>query len=82
MLVAAPGLRPIAILEEIVRRHPDLGSGIRRTLERRIRSWRAMHGEEQDVIFRQTHEPGRTGLSDFTVSVVRLPPSDGLPGVR
>ncbi len=66
MLVAAPGLRPIAILEEIVRRHPDLGSGIRRTLERRIRSWRAMHGEEQDVIFRQTHEPGRTGLSDFT----------------
>ena len=66
MLVAAPGLRPIAIFEEIVRRHPDLGSGIRRTLERRIRSWRAVHGEEQDVIFRQTHEPGRTGLSDFT----------------
>ncbi len=42
------------------------GAGIRRTLERRIRSWRAMHGEEQDVIFRQTHEPGRMGLSDFT----------------
>ena len=66
MLEAAPGLRPIAIFEEIVRRHPDLGAGIRRTLERRIRSWRAIHGEEQDVIFRQTHEPGRTGLSDFT----------------
>jgi len=56
----------LAIFEEIVRRHPDLGAGIRRTLERRIRSWRAMHGEEQDVIFRQTHEPGRMGLSDFT----------------
>ena len=66
MLEAAPGLRPIAIFEEIVRRHPDLGTGIRRTLERRICSWRAVHGEEQDVIFRQTHEPGRTGLSDFT----------------
>ncbi len=66
MLVAAPGLRPIAIFEEIVRRHPDLGTGIRRTLERRIRSWRAIHGEDQEVIFRQTHEPGRTGLSDFT----------------
>ncbi len=25
-----------------------------------------MHGPEQDVIFRQTHEPGRSGLSDFT----------------
>jgi hypothetical protein len=24
------------------------------------------HGEEQEVIFRQTHEPGRLGLSDFT----------------
>jgi hypothetical protein len=66
MLKAAPGLRPIAIFEEIVRRHPELGSGIRRTIERRIRSWRAVHGEEQEVIFRQTHEPGRVGLSDFT----------------
>lgn len=66
MLKAAPGLRSIAIFEEIVRRHPELGSGIRRTLERRIRAWRAIHGEEQEVIFRQVHEPGRVGLSDFT----------------
>ncbi len=44
LLMAAPGLRPIAIFEEIVRRHPDLGTGIRRTMERRIRSWRAIHG--------------------------------------
>src|SRR5215207_2949922 len=66
LLQAAPGLRPVAIFEEILRRHPDLGAGIRRTLERRIRSWRAIYGADQDVIFRQTHEPGRTGLSDFT----------------
>lgn len=66
MLKAAPGLRPVAIFEEMMRRHPDLGDGIRRTLERRIRSWRAIHGEEQEVIFRQVHEPGRMGLSDFT----------------
>ncbi len=64
--MAAPGLRPIAIFEEIVRRHRDLGFGIRRTLERRIRFWCAVHGEDQEVIFHQTHEPGRTGLSDFT----------------
>ena len=25
-----------------------------------------MHGPERDVIFRQVHEPGRLGLSDFT----------------
>jgi len=66
MLEASPGLRPVAILEELLRRHPGLGTGIRRTLERRIRQWRALNGPEREVIFRQTHEPGRMGLSDFT----------------
>jgi transposase InsO family protein len=66
MLKASPGLRPVSILEELLRRHPELGGGIRRTLERRIRQWRALHGPEREVIFRQTHEPGRMGLSDFT----------------
>ena len=37
MLEASPGLRPIAVFEELLRRHPELGAGIRRTLERRIR---------------------------------------------
>jgi transposase InsO family protein len=66
MLKAAPGVRAVAIFEEMLRRHPELGAGIRRTLERRIRAWRAIHGEEQEVIFRQTHEVGQVGLSDFT----------------
>jgi transposase InsO family protein len=66
MLKATPGLRAVAIFEEMQRRHPHLSPGARRTLERRIRSWRARHGAEQEVIFRQVHEPGRMGLSDFT----------------
>lgn len=66
LLKAAPGIRPVALFEEMLRRHPELGAGIRRTIERRVRSWRAVHGEEQEVIFRQVHEPGRLGLSDFT----------------
>ena len=66
MLKAAPGLRAVAIFEEMQRRHPDLSAGVRRTLERRIRSWRELHGADQEVIFRQVHEPGRMGLSDFT----------------
>ncbi len=66
MLQAAPGLRAVAIFEEMQRRHADLGLGVRRTMERRIRAWRALHGEDQEVIFRQTHEPGKMGLSDFT----------------
>jgi hypothetical protein len=66
MLKAAPGLRPVAIFQEMMRRHPELGEGVRRTLERRVRDWLAIHGPDQEVIFRQVHEPGRLGLSDFT----------------
>ncbi|MCB1546547.1 MAG: DDE-type integrase/transposase/recombinase, partial [Hyphomicrobiaceae bacterium] len=66
ILQAAPGIRAIAVLEELRRRHPEISPGIRRTLERRIRGWRAIAGPEQDVMFRQVHEPGRQGLSDFT----------------
>jgi hypothetical protein len=66
MLQASPHLRPVALFEELRRRHPQLGSEVRRTLERRVRAWRAVHGPEQDVMFRQLHEPGRQGLSDFT----------------
>ena len=46
--------------------HPAIYLGTRRTMERRIREWRGRYGPEQEVIFRQTHEPGRMGLSDFT----------------
>jgi hypothetical protein len=66
ILKSAPGIRAIAVLDEIRRRHPEISAGIRRTLERRMRTWRALAGPEQDVIFRQEHEPGRFGLSDFT----------------
>src|SRR3954464_2511614 len=43
ILKAAPGLGAIAVLEEI-RRRPEIGPGIRRTLERRMRGWRALAG--------------------------------------
>jgi hypothetical protein len=59
-------IRAIAIFDEMMRRHPELGRGVRRTLERRIRTWRALNGPDQEVIFRQQHPPGRMGLSDFT----------------
>src|SRR5215468_295014 len=66
ILQAAPGLRPIAIFEEMGRRHPEIDFGVRRTLERRVRGWRALNGPERDVIFRQEPVPGQLGLSDFT----------------
>jgi len=66
LLKAAPALRSIAIFDELCRRHPELGAGMRRTLERRIRAWRAINGPDREVIFRQEHPPGRMGQSDFT----------------
>src|SRR5215469_5990367 len=67
LLEAAPGLRPITILGEMQRRHPgEFSDNLRRTLERRIRLWRALHGPEREVIFRQEHPPGQQALSDFT----------------
>ena len=66
MLQATPGLRPVAVFEEMLRRHPNLPPNVRRTLERRVRHWQALHGPERDVIFRQEHPPGEQGLSDFT----------------
>jgi len=66
MLEADPGLRPIAIFEEIIRRHPELGHGIRRTMERRIPRLACLARGRTRGDLRQTHEPGRMGLSDFT----------------
>ncbi len=67
MLEQAPGLRPYTILEEMAQRHPERNwEPLRRTLERRIRIWKALEGPEREVIFRQQHPPGRMGLSDFT----------------
>ena len=62
-------LNAVTLLEEIQRRHPgEYGADVLRTLQRRMRHWRAMHGAERDVYFAQEHPPGRLGLSDFTVA--------------
>ncbi len=79
LLQAAPGIRPVAIFDELRRRHPEFAPGVRRTLERRIRAWRAVNGADREVMFRQVHEAGRMGQSDFTemselgVTVAGLP---------
>ena len=79
LLQGAPGIRSVAIFDELRRRHPELAPGVRRTLERRIRAWRAVNGQDKEVVFRQEHEAGRMGLSDFTemadlgVTVVGVP---------
>ena len=41
LLVESPALRAVTIFEELCRRYPELPAGVRRTLERRVRRWRA-----------------------------------------
>jgi hypothetical protein len=49
ILKSAPGVRAIAVLEEIRRRHPEITASIRRTLEQRMRTWRALVGPEPSM---------------------------------
>ena len=69
LLQADAQLNAVTLLEELQRRHPgEYGEGVLRTLQRRVRQWRAVHGAEREVFFAQEHPPGRLGLSDFTVA--------------
>lgn len=68
LLEAEPGLQGRTLFEELQRRHGErFGNGVLRTLQRRVRAWRAEHGNEKEIYFAQAHPPGRLALSDFTV---------------
>jgi len=55
------------ILAELQRQHPsEFQHGQVRTLQRRLRQWRALNGPEKEVYFRQDHPPGREAAYDFT----------------
>nr|VFK78260.1 MAG: Integrase core domain-containing protein [Candidatus Kentron sp. SD] len=55
------------LLRYLQKRYPGRYSdGQLRTLQRRTRRWRALHGADKEVMFRQEREMGRRGLSDFT----------------
>ncbi|MGH7717069.1 MAG: IS21 family transposase [Vulcanimicrobiaceae bacterium] len=67
LLENSPHLSAVTLLEELQRGHPGkYAPSTLRTLQRRLRQWRAMHGREREVFFAQEHPPGRQGLSDFT----------------
>ena len=60
-------LQAHTILRELQSRHPDtFVDGQVRTLQRRMRDWRAAYGPEKEVFFQQEHVPGREGAFDFT----------------
>lgn len=55
------------VFEYLSRKHPDrYQEGELRTLQRRIKVWRARYGPAKEAMFVQEHKPGRQGQSDFT----------------
>ena len=67
VLEKQPGLMPITLFEDLQDRYPGRFPNKRkRTFQRRVKAWRALHGPDKEVMFRQRKEPGRLGLSDFT----------------
>ena len=60
-------LQARTVLGELRRLHPgQFDDDLLRTLQRRMRDWRAVHGPEREVYFPQEHPPGRQGAFDFT----------------
>jgi hypothetical protein len=68
MLERAPQLEPQTLLLHLEQTFPDQEWYRRkRTLQRRVENWKALHGPAQEVMFMQHHQPGVTGISDFTL---------------
>ncbi len=61
------GLEAKTIFEDLQRRYPGrFSDGQLRTLQRRIKTYRALEGPPKEVFFPQIHYPGRLCQSDFT----------------
>ena len=55
------------LFEDLQRRYPGrFQDGQLRTLQRRVKIWRALEGPAREIYFAQIHEPGELGASDFT----------------
>jgi hypothetical protein len=68
MLERSPQLEPQTLLLHLERTFPGQEWYRRkRTLQRRVEQWRALHGPAREVMFLQHHQPGVLGISDFTL---------------
>ena len=75
-----PGLQAKTLFDDLQRRYPGrFADGQLRTLQRRVKVWRALKGPAKEVFFPQQHHPGVLAQSDFThmdalgVTIARQP---------
>ena len=67
MVCTEPALEAVTLFEYLKDRYPDdFTDGQLRTLQRRLKRWRATEGPAKEVMFGQEHHPGRLAQSDFT----------------
>ena len=66
-LIASPGLEAKTLFDELVRRRPGrYQEGQLRTLQRRVKQWRAAEGPDKELHLPQEHVPGEAMQTDFT----------------
>lgn len=66
-LVESPGLEAKTLFELLVAKRPGrYEPGQLRTLQRRIKVWRAAEGPDKDVVLAQQHRAGEAAQTDFT----------------
>ncbi len=66
MLRKEPRLKPMTLFEYLQDTYPGKYPNVLRTIQRRVQTWKALHGPSPEVMFELRHEPGMMGLSDFT----------------
>jgi len=66
LLQINPGMEAKTLFEYVQRQYPGrFQDGQLRTLQRRVKVWRATEGPAKEVFFAQQHHPGRLSASDF-----------------
>ena len=67
MLTEHPRLEAKTILEFLIGKYPGkFQESHLRTLQRKVKNWKALHGNHKEVFFSQVHKPGNLCSSDFT----------------
>ena len=67
LLSESPGLEAKTLFELLVEKYEGrYDEGQLRTLQRRVKTWRAERGPDKDVVLGQQHRPGEAAQTDFT----------------
>lgn len=66
-LAANPGFEAKTLFDDLQNRFPGkFTDGQLRTLQRRVKRWRALEGPSKEIFFPQRHHPGELAQSDYT----------------